>query len=275
MRLPVITELSTPEHRFLYEYDIKEWHSPSFLDIHASGYRNRITLVLQLIRRFKRPPASILEVGCAQANMSLLLAEMGYETTALDINPHFLEYARRKHEYGQCHFVASNFFELEDDFGPFDVVICGEVIEHVAYPEALLAKTACYLKPAGILVLTTPNGSWRGNTLPTYSSVKRRDRKTFEINQFAPDQHLFLYTDTELGELLGEAGFQSLAVRKINTYWRAAVLKRARAVEKIMPKAMARGLARAVTAVDRAICRVPILERNTAYHLVVVARYCG
>ena len=39
----------------------------------------------------------------------------------------------------------------------YDVVICSEVLEHVADPHALLAAIGERLSPQGLLVLTTPN----------------------------------------------------------------------------------------------------------------------
>jgi len=41
--------------------------------------------------------------------------------------------------------------------GPFDVVIAGELIEHLPAPQALLASSRELLKPGGKLVITTPN----------------------------------------------------------------------------------------------------------------------
>lgn len=55
--------------------------------------------------------------------------------------------------------------------GPFDVVVAGEVIEHLAAPQALFEFAAAVLAPGGILIITTPNpyypkrvwSGWRGN----------------------------------------------------------------------------------------------------------------
>ncbi|MFL6137461.1 MAG: class I SAM-dependent methyltransferase [Frankiaceae bacterium] len=41
--------------------------------------------------------------------------------------------------------------------GPFDVVVAGEVIEHLPTPQALLAMAREALRPGGRLVITTPN----------------------------------------------------------------------------------------------------------------------
>lgn len=41
--------------------------------------------------------------------------------------------------------------------GPFEVIIAGEIIEHLASPQGLLERCAELLAPGGKLVLTTPN----------------------------------------------------------------------------------------------------------------------
>lgn len=41
--------------------------------------------------------------------------------------------------------------------GPFDVIIAGEIIEHLGAPQALLERCAELLRPGGRLVMTTPN----------------------------------------------------------------------------------------------------------------------
>jgi 2-polyprenyl-3-methyl-5-hydroxy-6-metoxy-1,4-benzoquinol methylase len=41
--------------------------------------------------------------------------------------------------------------------GPFDVVVAGEIIEHLAAPQQLLSTAEQVLRPGGKLVITTPN----------------------------------------------------------------------------------------------------------------------
>ena len=41
--------------------------------------------------------------------------------------------------------------------GPFDVIVCGELIEHLPDPQALLSVTSQLLAPGGEIILTTPN----------------------------------------------------------------------------------------------------------------------
>jgi 2-polyprenyl-3-methyl-5-hydroxy-6-metoxy-1,4-benzoquinol methylase len=49
------------------------------------------------------------------------------------------------------------------DMGPFDVVVAGEIIEHLEDPSSLFAMAGELLQPGGMLVVTTPNpyAPWR------------------------------------------------------------------------------------------------------------------
>ncbi|HEY1446908.1 MAG TPA: class I SAM-dependent methyltransferase, partial [Caulobacteraceae bacterium] len=44
----------------------------------------------------------------------------------------------------------------------FDLLVMGQVLEHLPNPEAVLARLARFLKPAGVALASTPNiGHWR------------------------------------------------------------------------------------------------------------------
>ena len=81
------------------------------------------------------------------------------------------------------------------------------MIEHVAHPDELLQHLRQFIKPGGHLLLTTPNGSYFRNRLPTFSEVSNFN--DLEANQFKPDAdgHLFLFTLRELVEVATSSGF--------------------------------------------------------------------
>jgi SAM-dependent methyltransferase/glycosyltransferase involved in cell wall biosynthesis len=53
---------------------------------------------------------------------------------------------------------------------PFDVVICSEVLEHVAEPWSLLTEVEGLVKPGGRVIITVPYGPWEQGT---FHDVKR------------------------------------------------------------------------------------------------------
>lgn len=233
MRLPSRESLIDSDHLFLYEHDCRELHNPVSSDFTRLMYVTRFELVLRMIDQWALG-IRVLDVGCAQGNFSLALAERDYRVVAMDLRRSFLHYLRMKHERGAVSCIAATVERFPFVAGAFDVVLLAEVIEHVAYPERLLRAATALLAPGGILVLTTPNGSRVRTGLPTLAAV--RDRESLVPRQFQPDAdgHLFLLTPDELGKLARDAGLTVKAHLFFCTPWVSGRL-RARHVAWLLP----------------------------------------
>lgn len=59
--------------------------------------------------------------------------------------------------YDVVHADVTGDISVLRERGPFDVVVAGEIIEHLPFPQALLTTAREVLKPGGHLVVTTPN----------------------------------------------------------------------------------------------------------------------
>jgi SAM-dependent methyltransferase len=119
----------------------------------------RIGACLRLFRDMKGE--QLLDVGCADGAITVLLAEsMGAkEAFGVDIAAEAVAAARERGVKSSCVDVDNQDLPFED--GQFDVVYCGELIEHVFDPDHLLSELKRVLKPSGHCVLTTPNlGGW-------------------------------------------------------------------------------------------------------------------
>ena len=100
-----------------------------------------------------RPQGRMLDVGCG---MGVLLATMpakDYDRVGVEQNANTSEYAQQR--YGLR--VVSDTTELQGERGSFDLVTAVEVIEHVSDPHAFIQELTTFMKPDGILLLTTPN----------------------------------------------------------------------------------------------------------------------
>jgi 2-polyprenyl-3-methyl-5-hydroxy-6-metoxy-1,4-benzoquinol methylase len=197
--------LSTTDERFtdIIGHDRQEIDSPDPYRPSCRNYLDRIETILSIVEKSIPSGARVAEMGAAQGNMSLLLAEKGVRVTAVDLNPIFLEYSKMKHERGDVTWVLSNIQDFKPS-EPFDAVILGEVIEHCAWPERIVAQVLGFVKPGGILIVTTPNGGRLFNRLRNLSSFDTDEkRKALEKRQFGPDgeDHLFLLTLPEMRSL--------------------------------------------------------------------------
>lgn len=259
-RVPPTEITSEFEREFCWGDDERHYYNPNRRKASVFGHALRIGEVLRLVKAHS-PGPRVLDLACAQGIFGLLLAESGFEVTAVDIKPEFLDYAKKKYTHGNFTTELGNLMEYRGA-APFDCVLAGEIIEHVAHPEQLLASAARNLQPGGILVLTTPNGNEFGSKLPTYSQVD--DVDALIPRQFHWGDHLFLYTTDELRKLLNEAGFDVAYEAK----YHSSYVSQLKGVRYFLPLAGLRWLERLTRA-------WPKNGKDSANLLIVVARLRG
>jgi len=162
-------------------------------------------------------PRRVLEVAAGGGGLAAALAHRGCQALINDLREGQMVEAIEEYTTGESiRVVGGNMFDLTPDrIGKFDLVVACEVIEHVAHPPQLLSHLKSFLEPGGRMLLTTPNGSYFRNKLPTYSEVADFDE--LESLQFMPDAdgHLFLLTPQELSDLALSAG---LRVERLNAW---------------------------------------------------------
>jgi 2-polyprenyl-6-hydroxyphenyl methylase/3-demethylubiquinone-9 3-methyltransferase len=204
----ICPELHWPESwKSSYDYDLLEVYGQDSNLGYSYAYDARCRHTIDLVIEVLETGARILDIGAAQGNFSLRLAELGFEVTWNDLRGELAEYVRLKYEHGTLRFAVGNAFELNFP-ERFDAVLITEIIEHVAHPDDFLAKVAELLRPGGYVVMTTPNGGYFRNTLPRFSDCP--DPSVYETVQFKPDSdgHIFLLHVDEVRRLAAKAGLQ-------------------------------------------------------------------
>ena len=96
---------------------------------------------------------------------------------------------------------------MELPFAPasFDVVLCGDLVEHLRDPGATLARLRAFLRPAGRLVLTTPNvANWAMRLSLLVGRWTYTDRGILDRT------HTHLFTRKTLVETIEGAGYRVL-----------------------------------------------------------------
>jgi 2-polyprenyl-3-methyl-5-hydroxy-6-metoxy-1,4-benzoquinol methylase len=86
---------------------------------------------------------------------------------------------------------------------PFDVVVCADVLEHLASPEAMLARIHQWLHPDGILLVSLPNIA---NISIRAALLAGRFRYT--DRGILDRSHFSFYTRSSARELLERSGFR-------------------------------------------------------------------
>ena len=152
--------------------------------------------------------ARVLDVGCGEGAFSAAMAEAGAKPIAVDVADEPLRRLRsrfpeltdvRRAEIGRP-------LPLKD--GEADAVWAGEVVEHVVDVGAFLGDLRRVLKPAGPLLLTTPDHPRR--LLARFALAPRRFDEHF--SPYA--DHVRFFTARTLIRALEDAGFATVALTR-------------------------------------------------------------
>lgn len=210
MKPPIFDSNWNSEVNLLHEHDLREIWDRSIAPHIWNQYHNQLQIYLKIAS--KKPNSRVLDLGCAQATLALLLAESGHRVTAVDLRNEFLEYAKSRYESGDIEFVQGNALEFSSGV-QFDLVFANQIIEHTIYPEQLMAVARDALKPGGTMIVTTPNHAYLKNKLPSFSELTDRDELAHKQFTADGDGHFFAYTKTELTNICLETGFISPEVK--------------------------------------------------------------
>ena|SRR5437763_9671801 len=150
-----------------------------------------------LFRNFVGGPGKrILDLGCrAGALTRSYLA--GNEVVGIDVDRRALREAARR---GVLTCWADVEQQLPFDDGEFDVVVAGELLEHVRDPAALLEEVRRVLRPGGRFVGSVPNGFRVKNRLRFLLGKEPEDNPT-HLHLFSPNALMRLLADFADAEL--------------------------------------------------------------------------
>jgi len=121
-----------------------------------------------VVTKLPAGPGCALDFGCAQSNLGLVAARLGFEVTAIDLKPVAWLY-----DHARLTFVQGDLFDLRLAPASFDVVINCSTVEHVGlagrYTSAgrpdgdleAMQRLLALTKPGGTMLLTVPVGEDR------------------------------------------------------------------------------------------------------------------
>src|SRR5262249_54004852 len=119
MKKPVFDPAWPSDVQALYTHDVQEIWDPTISRHIWNQYHNQLDIYLEQSEGIGQ--LDILDIGCAQGTLALLLAERGHRVSALDIRAGFLDYAASRHESGDVRFMCGNAMEI-DPVDRFDLI---------------------------------------------------------------------------------------------------------------------------------------------------------
>jgi 2-polyprenyl-3-methyl-5-hydroxy-6-metoxy-1,4-benzoquinol methylase len=152
---------------------------------------------------------TVLDVGCATGYLAEILKARGCRVSGVEYDA---DAGSRALPFLERLVVGDlDALDLTSEFAPgsFDVIVFGDVLEHLKDPKSLLASAASLLAPGGAVVISIPNvahGSLRLALL--------QGRWDYHDTGLLDRTHIRFYTRSTLLALLQEAGLVAVDVRR-------------------------------------------------------------
>jgi ubiquinone/menaquinone biosynthesis C-methylase UbiE len=127
----------------------------------VTNVTERIVEHIFVHNRIPRPPAKVLDMGCAESTTAIELASLGFQVTGVDLR-------RLPLEHPNFRMMEANLGDLPFADAQFDIVVCLSTIEHVGLgwytdgdpttDKTALVEAVRVLRPGGTFLLTVPFG---------------------------------------------------------------------------------------------------------------------
>src|ERR1043166_8140453 len=152
---------------------------------------------LELLLKYRLPPATVLDAGCAHGSFVALMRQAGYQASGIEMSPWVVN-------FGQTSFAAPIQVGTVEtiDLPPssLDVLVLMDVIEPLSDPATAISRCLELLKPDGFLLVQTPC------FYESYNFDALVESKSPFLEMLIPDEHIYLFGRRSLTALLQSAG---------------------------------------------------------------------
>jgi 2-polyprenyl-3-methyl-5-hydroxy-6-metoxy-1,4-benzoquinol methylase len=165
-----------------------------------------------ILSGYLQPGAEVIDVGAGQGAFSLRMSDAGIKVLAIDVNKD--DFKASGIDYRAVDFNKS--YEIDalklDLFGKFDASIGMEVIEHVENPWDYIRLLKGFVKPGGLVFITTPNIESTYSKLDFLFSSKHAH---FRIGDYHGSGHINPLTELELRIIAEAENLEVIEIRSI------------------------------------------------------------
>ncbi len=182
---------------------IEKFNTEKYKDL---GDMNEATKVrFQVIISLLPEEGTVLDVGCGGGYLMSLMENLGFKTQGIDVSSNAVKEARKRG-------LNVKKLNLEENWGEnvktkFDLVVAGEIIEHIYDTDSFLENINHVLIPGGVLIITTPNVATLGRRLMLLLGKGPLLETTLGSEDAG---HIRYFTFSTMKNLLGEHGFKTV-----------------------------------------------------------------
>jgi 2-polyprenyl-3-methyl-5-hydroxy-6-metoxy-1,4-benzoquinol methylase len=186
---------------FVADYELPRYEATSVSDASLRFYVEQgagfDTLARAVFIAAQKPAKSYLDIGCG-FGFSVDMATRIFGWNAIGLDPGALAAAGRE----MLGIRIESDSAVTDATAPYDVIVCMEVLEHIADPHVFLTDLRSRLSDAGTLIISTPNARYL-DTEPAGDML---------LPLLSGGYHAILYTAEALANIVRHAGFPGVRV---------------------------------------------------------------
>ncbi len=167
--------------------------------IHIRPDQPHIQRRVRDILRWQRPPGRALDIGCGKGEVSLALAQHGFECTGLDMKERIIKHLQR--EQPSVRWLQAMTDELEKVGEHFEVVTMYHVLEHVSDPVACLRSILRVARAGALVAIEVPHVGG------LEAQIKGRRWHYYKVD------HVNYFRTSDLRRMAGLVGAEVLEIR--------------------------------------------------------------
>jgi 2-polyprenyl-3-methyl-5-hydroxy-6-metoxy-1,4-benzoquinol methylase len=186
----------------------------------------------------------LLDVGPNIGTSLSLARERGWRVHGIEINAEAARYCRERRGLD---VVAGTLGAQTYPAGRFDVVLMGDVIEHVASPADTMRTVARILRPGGAVLVSTPDiAGWAARLL-----------------QIKPVEHIHYFDASTMARLVRAAGLEVVRIEPLDRYHNLTAMAHSTTFGGLF-RALAPAFRLARRALGDVVVRLPLRENLLA-----------